>query len=189
MIHTHTASTVLDCSHYYWSKAFPLYGKNYGLVLEAIERMEKNLPGFFYAGNCLLIKIWDLTSSHVILRSPSRWCLQISKLVAFHLNLQSLQFCSRYYIFLTMLTTYEKFHCSYWILILILGWMMKSSGNHKGGLSVGKAIASGCKAADLVISYLNSSADDEMLKKWVTTWIVFLAFSWCRLYSSHADRF
>ncbi|KAJ6302190.1 hypothetical protein OIU77_016306 [Salix suchowensis] len=74
-------------NHYYWSKAFPLYGKNYGLVLEAIERMEKNLPGFFYAGN------------------------------------------------------------------------------HKGGLSVGKAIASGCKAADLVISYLNSSADDEMLKK------------------------
>ncbi|KAJ6776907.1 PROTOPORPHYRINOGEN OXIDASE [Salix koriyanagi] len=74
-------------NHYFWSKAFPLYGKNYGLVLEAIERMEKNLPGFFYAGN------------------------------------------------------------------------------HKGGLSVGKAIASGCKAADLVISYLNSSADDEMLKK------------------------
>ncbi|OMP05583.1 putative amine oxidase [Corchorus olitorius] len=31
------------------------------------------------------------------------------------------------------------------------------AGNHKGGLSVGKAIASGCKAADLVISYLESS--------------------------------
>lgn len=74
-------------NHYYWSKAFPLYGKNYDLVLEGIERMEKNLPGFFYAGN------------------------------------------------------------------------------HRGGLSVGKAIASGCKAADLVISHLNSSADDKMLKK------------------------
>ncbi|KAJ4961711.1 hypothetical protein NE237_021621 [Protea cynaroides] len=30
------------------------------------------------------------------------------------------------------------------------------AGNHRGGLSVGKSIASGCKAADLVISYLNS---------------------------------
>ncbi|XP_077227144.1 flavin containing amine oxidoreductase family isoform X2 [Tasmannia lanceolata] len=31
------------------------------------------------------------------------------------------------------------------------------AGNHRDGLSVGKAIASGCKAADLVISYLDSS--------------------------------
>ncbi|XP_042494987.1 protoporphyrinogen oxidase, mitochondrial [Macadamia integrifolia] len=30
------------------------------------------------------------------------------------------------------------------------------AGNHRGGLSVGKSIASGCKAADLVISNLNS---------------------------------
>ncbi|XVF13939.1 hypothetical protein REPUB_Repub09cG0013100 [Reevesia pubescens] len=66
-------------NHFYWSKAFPLYGRNYGSVLEAIEKMERDLPRFFYAGN------------------------------------------------------------------------------HKGGLSVGKAIASGCKAADLVISYLESS--------------------------------
>ncbi|KAJ8750119.1 hypothetical protein K2173_014034 [Erythroxylum novogranatense] len=70
-------------NHFYWSKAFPLYGRNYNAVLEAIERMEKNLPGFFYAGN------------------------------------------------------------------------------HRGGLAVGKAIASGCKAADLVISYLESSSDDS----------------------------
>ncbi|KAF7801676.1 protoporphyrinogen oxidase 2 isoform X1 [Senna tora] len=69
-------------NHFYWSKAFPLYGRNYGSVLEAIDKMEKDLPGFFYAGN------------------------------------------------------------------------------HKGGLSVGKAIASGCKAADLVISYLNSASND-----------------------------
>ncbi|PON95316.1 Protoporphyrinogen oxidase [Trema orientale] len=62
-----------------WRKAFPLYGRNYHRVMEAIETMEKNLPGFFYAGN------------------------------------------------------------------------------HKGGLSVGKAMASGCKAAELVISYLESS--------------------------------
>lgn len=34
-------------------------------------------------------------------------------------------------------------------------------GNHKGGISVGKAIASGCQAADLVISYLNSSSGDN----------------------------
>ncbi|XP_017975823.1 PREDICTED: protoporphyrinogen oxidase, chloroplastic/mitochondrial isoform X2 [Theobroma cacao] len=66
-------------NHFYWSKAFPLYGRNYASVLKAIEKMETDLPGFFYAGN------------------------------------------------------------------------------HKGGLSVGKAIASGCKAADLVISYLESS--------------------------------
>ncbi|KAG2710573.1 hypothetical protein I3843_04G033400 [Carya illinoinensis] len=74
-------------NHFYWSKAFPLYGQNYGSVLEAIEMMEKNLPGFFYAGN------------------------------------------------------------------------------HKGGLSVGKAIASGCKAADLVISYLESSSNDKVLRE------------------------
>ncbi|XP_030953633.1 protoporphyrinogen oxidase, mitochondrial isoform X2 [Quercus lobata] len=74
-------------NHFYWSKAFPLYGRNYGSVLEAIETIEKNLPGFFYAGN------------------------------------------------------------------------------HKGGLAVGKAIASGCKAADLVISYLESSSDDKLLKE------------------------
>ncbi|KAK1266008.1 hypothetical protein QJS04_geneDACA016680 [Acorus gramineus] len=71
--------------HVYWSKAFPLYGHDYDLVLKSIEKMEKNLPGFFYAGN------------------------------------------------------------------------------HRGGLSVGKAIVSGFKAADLVLSYLNST-DEEGIK-------------------------
>ncbi|XP_078432929.1 flavin containing amine oxidoreductase family [Wolffia australiana] len=65
--------------HVYWSKAFPLYGRDYGLVLEAIDRMEQNFPGFYYAGNS------------------------------------------------------------------------------RDGLSVGKAIASGLRAADLAVSYLNSS--------------------------------
>lgn len=37
--------------HIYWRNAFPLYGHEYDSVLEAIEKMEKNLPGFFYAGN------------------------------------------------------------------------------------------------------------------------------------------
>ncbi|KAG6578399.1 Protoporphyrinogen oxidase 2, partial [Cucurbita argyrosperma subsp. sororia] len=68
-------------NHFYWRKAFPLYGRNYDSVVKAIETMEKSLPGFFYAGN------------------------------------------------------------------------------HRDGLSVGKSIASGCKAADLVISYLESSTD------------------------------
>ncbi|GFP84921.1 protoporphyrinogen oxidase mitochondrial [Phtheirospermum japonicum] len=68
-------------NHLYWSKAFPLYGHNYDSVIEAIDKMERDLPGFFYAGN------------------------------------------------------------------------------HKGGLSVGKAISSGCQAADLVISYLDSCSD------------------------------
>ncbi|XP_039159704.1 protoporphyrinogen oxidase, mitochondrial isoform X2 [Eucalyptus grandis] len=68
-------------NHFYWSKAFPSYGRNYDLVLQAIKKLEEDLPGFFYAGN------------------------------------------------------------------------------HKDGLSVGKAMASGCRAADLVISYLNSSSD------------------------------
>ncbi|KAI5651115.1 hypothetical protein M9H77_37120 [Catharanthus roseus] len=68
-------------NHFYWSKAFPLYGLNYQSVTEAINKLEKDLPGFFYAGN------------------------------------------------------------------------------NKDGLSVGKAISSGCKAADLVISYLNLSTD------------------------------
>ncbi|GMP29608.1 hypothetical protein CsSME_00004631 [Camellia sinensis var. sinensis] len=71
-------------NHFFWSKAFPLYGHNYDEVLQAIEKMEVNLPGFFYAGN------------------------------------------------------------------------------HRGGLSVGKALSSGCKAADLVISYLESSYDDKL---------------------------
>lgn len=68
----------------YWSNAFPLYDHNYESILEAIKKMEKSLPGFYYAGN------------------------------------------------------------------------------HRGGLSVGKSIASGLKAADLAISYLNSP-DDEVL--------------------------
>ncbi|KAL4192912.1 hypothetical protein AMTRI_Chr06g196660 [Amborella trichopoda] len=65
--------------HVYWGDAFPLYGHNYDMVLKAIEKMEQNLPGFFYAGN------------------------------------------------------------------------------HRGGLSVGKSIASGWKAAELVLSHLNVS--------------------------------
>lgn len=51
-----TWSCVFNCSHYYWSKAFPLYGRDYGSVLEAIERMEKELPGYFYAGNLFMFK-------------------------------------------------------------------------------------------------------------------------------------
>ncbi|KVH92777.1 Amine oxidase [Cynara cardunculus var. scolymus] len=70
-------------THYYWSKAFPLYGRDYDSVVEAIEKMEKELPGYFYAGN------------------------------------------------------------------------------HKGGISVGKAISSGCKAAESVISYLDSHSKVE----------------------------
>ncbi|KAG7550600.1 FAD/NAD(P)-binding domain superfamily [Arabidopsis thaliana x Arabidopsis arenosa] len=73
----------VSVNHYYWRKAFPLYDRSYGSVMEAIDKMEKDLPGFFYAGN------------------------------------------------------------------------------HRGGLSVGKSIASGCKAADLVISYLESCSNDK----------------------------
>ncbi|XP_066383196.1 protoporphyrinogen oxidase, mitochondrial-like isoform X1 [Miscanthus floridulus] len=43
--------TASNCRHIYWGNAFPLYGHDYNSVLEAIEKMEKNLPGFFYAGN------------------------------------------------------------------------------------------------------------------------------------------
>ncbi|XP_050234204.1 protoporphyrinogen oxidase 2, chloroplastic/mitochondrial [Mercurialis annua] len=74
-------------NHFYWSKAFPLYGRNYNSVVEAIDKMEKDLPGFVYAGN------------------------------------------------------------------------------HKGGLSVGKAITSGCKAADVVISFLESSSSSDNKNK------------------------
>jgi len=42
---------MLNDSHFYWSKGFPLYGRNYGSVLEAIDKIEKDLPGFFFAGN------------------------------------------------------------------------------------------------------------------------------------------
>lgn len=44
---------MLDGSHFYWSKGFPLYGRNYGSVLQAIDKIEKDLPGFFFAGNLL----------------------------------------------------------------------------------------------------------------------------------------
>lgn len=44
--------------------------------------------------------------------------------------------------------------------------IMNLIGNHRGGLSVGKAIASGCKAADLVISYLNNASESIVPDKW-----------------------
>eukprot|EP00897_Mesotaenium_endlicherianum_P005463 jgi/Mesen1/4945/ME000247S04227 len=34
-----------------WKQAFPEYGKGYGKVLDAIERLERDLPGLYYAGN------------------------------------------------------------------------------------------------------------------------------------------
>lgn len=40
--------------------------------------------------------------------------------------------------------------------------MVTVLGNHKGGLSVGKAISSGCKAAESVISYLDSYPGDKL---------------------------
>ncbi|KAK2661515.1 hypothetical protein Ddye_000089 [Dipteronia dyeriana] len=46
-------------NHFFWSKAFPLYGHNYGSVLEGIEKMENSLPGFFYAGNNSSTQICD----------------------------------------------------------------------------------------------------------------------------------
>ncbi|KAJ8424533.1 hypothetical protein Cgig2_025750 [Carnegiea gigantea] len=39
------------------------------------------------------------------------------------------------------------------------------AGNHKDGLSVGKAIASGCKAAELVISYLDNHSDAKTVEE------------------------
>ncbi|KAF8715165.1 hypothetical protein HU200_027720 [Digitaria exilis] len=82
--------------HIYWRNAFPLYGRDYNTVLEAIEKMEKNLPGFFYAGKPLLC-----CSKHIL-----------CELLFYHI------------------------------------------GNNKDGLAVGNVIASGIKAADLAISYL-----------------------------------
>ena len=48
-----TVLSMLNDSHFHWKKAFPLYGRNHDSVMEATEKMEKNLPGFFYAGNKL----------------------------------------------------------------------------------------------------------------------------------------
>lgn len=61
---------VFYCSHFYWSKAFPLFGHNYDSVLEAIDKMEKDLPGFFYAGNCKNIKFFFLARAII-------FCLQL----------------------------------------------------------------------------------------------------------------
>ena len=33
-----------------WQKAFPEYGASYGFVLKAIEKVERDLPGLYYAG-------------------------------------------------------------------------------------------------------------------------------------------
>jgi oxygen-dependent protoporphyrinogen oxidase len=41
----------VSVNHYYWRKAFPLYDSSYDSVMEAIDKMENDLPGFFYAGN------------------------------------------------------------------------------------------------------------------------------------------
>lgn len=62
---------VFNCSHFYWSKAFPLLGHNYDSVLEAIDKMEKDLPGFFYAGNCKNINFFCFLPWAII------FCLQL----------------------------------------------------------------------------------------------------------------
>ncbi|XP_057823982.1 protoporphyrinogen oxidase, mitochondrial isoform X2 [Cryptomeria japonica] len=41
----------LTVKHVYWSEAFPLYSLNHNLVLDAIDKIEKNLPGLYFAGN------------------------------------------------------------------------------------------------------------------------------------------
>jgi hypothetical protein len=54
--------------HIYWRNAFPLYGCDYSSVLEAIEKMETNLPGFFYAGKpnkCLILEFLMLIAATV----------------------------------------------------------------------------------------------------------------------------
>ncbi|GBG64397.1 hypothetical protein CBR_g44281 [Chara braunii] len=37
--------------HICWPQAFPVYGKGYGAVLKAMETMERDLPGVYFAGN------------------------------------------------------------------------------------------------------------------------------------------
>lgn len=68
-----------------------------------------------------------------------------------------------------LITIYHKIpNCfSFFLLFfpLFSGHDQNLLGNHKGGLSVGKAIASGCKAADLLMSYLDSYSDDKLSKK------------------------
>lgn len=50
---------------------------------------------------------------------------------------------------------------NYFPLVYVGVQIMNIAGNHRGGLSVGKAIASGCKAAELVIAYLESPPDEK----------------------------
>ncbi len=33
-----------------WKQAFPEYGRGYGRVIESIEKLERDLPGLYYAG-------------------------------------------------------------------------------------------------------------------------------------------
>ncbi|KAI5063012.1 hypothetical protein GOP47_0021559 [Adiantum capillus-veneris] len=37
--------------HVFWSRAFPQYGPGYDGVFDALQKLEEDLPGFFYAGN------------------------------------------------------------------------------------------------------------------------------------------
>lgn len=37
--------------HIFWSRAFPQYGPGYDGVLNALQKLEGDLPGFYYAGN------------------------------------------------------------------------------------------------------------------------------------------
>ncbi|KAH7518870.1 hypothetical protein FEM48_Zijuj09G0217000 [Ziziphus jujuba var. spinosa] len=82
--HLYDGKTLYECSHFYWKKAFPLYGYNYDSVIAESRKWRKTFLG----------------SS-----------MQVP--------------------------------------------------NQRGGLPVGKAIASECKAAELVISYLESSSDGK----------------------------
>nr|CAD1837029.1 unnamed protein product [Ananas comosus var. bracteatus] len=45
--------------HVYWKSAFPLYGQNYDLVLEAIEKMEKIFQGSSMQGRIICRKGYD----------------------------------------------------------------------------------------------------------------------------------
>lgn len=46
----------VSCGRYVcWQKAFPEYGVSYGSVLKAIEKVERDLPGLYYAGGAHVV--------------------------------------------------------------------------------------------------------------------------------------
>lgn len=67
-----------NCRHVYWANAFPLYNREYDSVLEAIDTLEQELPGFYYAGE-FLMPMNAMSKIYILLKNMRKFfCLNAS---------------------------------------------------------------------------------------------------------------